>query len=596
MHKEMKRLWKLIFTGTRHVAVFAAALLLCAGIVVSTPKNNVFAAENVATAGDAQAAEPELASSLQTVRNQAVQLEDGKFYYYDADGMIDKTPGWKKPSNSLHIYVGNDGYITNNFQASGNTWIAYEYQAASKAMVQMKSKWLNKEGNQYYFDVSGKAVIVSYGGAKCYKYESGKWNQLKNATCTLMDGKQYYFNSNGSGITNEGWVKVSENKHLYIGSAGYITYMMSKANCLWKLYLYNYSTKSWVMQTKVWKTAYGNMYYYDETGIASRVYYGSSQTCYNYTNGKYVLATNTACTLDNGKMYYFGSNGVCITKEGWYNQSSTKKIYVGGSGYIAYTMNQSNGIWKLYSYSTGSAVMQRSVWKVVNSDKYFFNSEGNATRIYYSSTKQCYDYSNGKWVMAKKTTKSILDKTYYFDASGTLVTKSGWYSLSNGKKAYVNASGYVTDIQEDLTQPAYYTIDLGNGKTTTVYGYYDTAMAEEITSQLNAYRISQGLSALTTTTELTKAANVRAYETSYYFDHTRPNGETCFSVSNAIYGENIAGGYVTATSVMTAWKNSSGHNANMLGGYSTVGISVFVAISGDNEGCRVYAVQNFGFY
>ncbi len=603
MSTERRNVRQYLMPGVRYMRLLLATVILFVGVLVMVPQSTARAAENTAatedtaTAGDAAIATMEL-SDTQAVSftplgvNEAVQAENGYFYFFDENGSVDYTPGWKKPSNSLHLYVGEDGYVTYNFKSSGNTWTAYEYSPDAKDMVVMRSKWLNKEGNQYYFASSGLATIVSYSGEKCYKYESGKWNQLKNASCTLMDGEQYYFNAGGRGVTKEGWVKITETQHLYIGSEGCITQMIKKPSGIWQLYQYDSGSRKWNPQTNVWKNIYSNLYYFNESGYASRVYYGNTQTYYNYTGGKYVLAVNGACAMNNGKLYFFGSNGVRVTKEGWYNLSDNKKLYVSSNGYIGYMMNRSNGIWKLYSYSTGKAVLQISQWKAVGGDKYFFNKNGDSTRIYYAGARNCYDYTNGKWVMAKNTTKSIFDKTYYFNSAGKLVTKAGWYTLGKYSQVYVDARGYVTDSQ---TIGAY-TIDLGGGKTSTVYGYYDKEMADEIIALLNSYRASKGLSTLVKSNDLTASANVRAYETTCYFDHIRPNGSMCFTLSDAMYAENIAAGYSDASAVMTAWKNSSGHNANMLGeGYRTIGVSVFKVLSGDKEGYGIYFVQNFGY-
>ena len=109
-----------------------------------------------------------------------------------------------------------------------------------------------------------------------------------------------------------------------------------------------------------------------------------------------------------------------------------------------------------------------------------------------------------------------------------------------------------------------YTIDLGNGQTTTVVGHFDDAYAQEAFRLLNEYRVANGLAALKTSSSLDKGAAIRAYEIAYLFEHTRPNGERCFSVSSISRGENIAAGYRTPEAVMEGWKNSSGHNENML--------------------------------
>ena len=139
------------------------------------------------------------------------------------------------------------------------------------------------------------------------------------------------------------------------------------------------------------------------------------------------------------------------------------------------------------------------------------------------------------------------------------------------KASYMTAP----DAETKTTGPGY-TIDLGNGKTTVVEGDFNRTMADEIYALLNAYRAEKGLKKLERDDALAGSADIRGYETSYLFEHIRPNGMSIASLEG-IKGENIAYGYKTAGAVMAAWKASSGHNANMLRDYHTkVGISVFV--------------------
>src|SRR5690606_34874573 len=64
------------------------------------------------------------------------------------------------------------------------------------------------------------------------------------------------------------------------------------------------------------------------------------------------------------------------------------------------------------------------------------------------------------------------------------------------------------------------------------------------------------------------------------FNHNEPGGRTwsqrmtdCGYPTGGWRGENIAGGFSTAQSVFNAWKNSPGHNANMLNGnFTKIGI------------------------
>lgn len=97
---------------------------------------------------------------------------------------------------------------------------------------------------------------------------------------------------------------------------------------------------------------------------------------------------------------------------------------------------------------------------------------------------------------------------------------------------------------------------------------------------LNNYRQSQGLNTLSIEVKLTNAA----YSHSYWmanggsFSHTGANGSTpwdrCKNAGTSCDAENIAYGSSDANTVFDMWKNSPGHNANMLGSHSVVGICV----------------------
>jgi uncharacterized protein YkwD len=91
---------------------------------------------------------------------------------------------------------------------------------------------------------------------------------------------------------------------------------------------------------------------------------------------------------------------------------------------------------------------------------------------------------------------------------------------------------------------------------------------------INNYRAQNGLGALVAVQTAGAAADHHSIDmaTNNYFSHTLFDG-TMWSqnLTNHGYtnyggfrGENIAGGYSTATSVLAAWKASSAHNANML--------------------------------
>ena len=144
-----------------------------------------------------------------------------------------------------------------------------------------------------------------------------------------------------------------------------------------------------------------------------------------------------------------------------------------------------------------------------------------------------------------------------------------------------------------------FTVDLGDGKTTTIKGYYDMEQSEKILSLVNKYRKSKGKGELSTSSELNKTGLLRAYEVGYYFDHRRPNDDDCFSAfpRRGYAGENIAAGQSTAEQVFEAWKNSPGHNANMLDpGFKYAAMYLFITDqknAADNGHWKYYWVQVF---
>lgn len=95
--------------------------------------------------------------------------------------------------------------------------------------------------------------------------------------------------------------------------------------------------------------------------------------------------------------------------------------------------------------------------------------------------------------------------------------------------------------------------------------------SQETLQLINEQRAANGLSNLTTSDKLYEASSVRAKEIADTFSHTRPNGDSAFTVLDSMdiffmcAGENIAMGFPTPKSVVTGWMNSPGHRANILG-------------------------------
>lgn len=137
----------------------------------------------------------------------------------------------------------------------------------------------------------------------------------------------------------------------------------------------------------------------------------------------------------------------------------------------------------------------------------------------------------------------------------------------------------------------------GNNNNNQDGGYESTnGYVNEVLSLVNKYRNQNGLASVTLDSSLCKAADIRAKEIKSSFSHTRPNGSSCFTVLSELgisyggAGENIAYGQSTPEEVMTAWMNSDGHRANILGSsFTKLGVGVY------SSGGTLYWAQMFAY-
>ena len=117
------------------------------------------------------------------------------------------------------------------------------------------------------------------------------------------------------------------------------------------------------------------------------------------------------------------------------------------------------------------------------------------------------------------------------------------------------------------------------------------AMAVAAFEGANQQRVAAGLPALVWDNDLEIAAAVRAAECVQSFSHTRPDGSDWYTVNAQImHGENLAYGYDSASSVVSAWMNSPSHKSNILYPSFTKG-----AIAIYKSGSTYYFAQEFRY-
>jgi len=195
--------------------------------------------------------------------------------------------------------------------------------------------------------------------------------------------------------------------------------------------------------------------------------------------------------------------------------------------------------------------------------------------------------------------------------------KTVTWSSSNTSLATVNSAGKVTGVKAGtvtitaktsngitatksvkIVKDETYIVTLADGTKKTVVGHHDSDYAQEVVKLVNAYRAENSLPVYASSSTLDSVAEIRAYEIVALFDHVRPDGSVIWGMAPGMSGENIAAGYVSPDAVMTGWKNSSGHNANILSSYHTkIAVGAFAERNESSSGSvsyRYYWVQIFG--
>ncbi|MGZ8782028.1 MAG: CAP domain-containing protein [Gaiellaceae bacterium] len=128
-------------------------------------------------------------------------------------------------------------------------------------------------------------------------------------------------------------------------------------------------------------------------------------------------------------------------------------------------------------------------------------------------------------------------------------------------------------------------------------------LASQVVVLVNQHRASLGLTQLTVTTPLTNSAIWKSRHMAYYryMQHADPAPPVARNVGDRLlacgypstsagWGENIAYGYASATSVMQGWLNSPGHRANLENAsFRAIGVGAAATSTG-----TLYWTQQFG--
>ena len=570
-------------------------------------------------------------------RNQW-QYIDGNWYHFDQNGYMQT--GWLqlgntwyylKPSGAMAIgweKVGGDWYYLNSagvmqtgWLQLGNTWY---YLKPSGAMA---IGWEKVGGDWYYLNSSGAMQTgwLQLGNTWYYLKSSGAM-----ASNEWVDGGVYYVDANGIYIpgktqTTGSWQKDNTGWWYRNADGSYPTDKWEEINSKW----YHFNTSGY-METG-WITTGDLWYHLAESGELTCGYPNGGETV------KLTKTVNATCTTDGYQEYTCSKCGethqVILPKTG-HNYQVSKKVDATctADGYDVYTCSNCKDTYtKTTQQKLGHDFSKKidhkdSTCTVKGFDLYQCSRCNETKKTELALVDHNYQlsetvkatctadgYKEYTCSMCNKSYQEKLPKTGHDYDMNTEVERVDSTCSTHGHVNYAcKVCGDIKTVDLDLNPENHsytetgrdlqyiyykcsecgaekkefndqeYTINLGNGKTTTVVGHFDLEMREKILEIINEKRGRFEIPLLSLPgddTPLQYAANTRAIEITYSYSHTRPNGNRAITDLYAYAhtdAENLAKGQQSAEQVCNDWFASYTHNRNIVNdSYSTVGISVF---------------------
>lgn len=394
------------------------------------------------------------------------QSEDGKRYYYNADGS--KATGEVTIDNIAYLFAPN-GVQQRGWQSVGGTrfyydengeakfgWVEWrgETYYVSKTKGKLTGSAATDEGDVYQFDEYGVCELWS-------KDDEEHWHYGKATGEILIDEQPYLFTEDG--VLQTGWQTASDQITRYYDPethtilTGWITEPDGKIT---------YADPKTGKHTGWLTDDSGKRCYLDaEKGLL---------TGWQMIDGKqYKLMNDGAVYVGfysvNDATYLFGTDGVMVT--GFY-QGDDGTRYFNGNGVMLIGLQE---IGDSTYYFNADGLMQTGDQVITNPDgtvsHYTFGEDGKMiakpTGWQTIDGVKCYILPDG----SKAAAPTVIDgKTYLFDASGTLV--SGLYTAADGSKYYGDENGCaVTGWQELSNQSSYFDEAGKMAVSTKVDGY-----------------------------------------------------------------------------------------------------------------------------
>ena len=493
--------------------------------------------------------------------------EESKVTLDPVTGLSAQGAGKNRVQISWNPVEGAEGYIIYRKVGTGKS----QYIMMTSGTSRVDTTASGSEYNFYfvypYYTQNGKRIICTQNAS--YTYAKATLAEAKNVKAE-KGGKNKVKLSWNSVSGAEGYIvykRGADGAFKYTGMTGKLTFMDTKASGseynFYKIYPYYKENGKNVIGT-VKGYVYAKAGLFAVTNLKAQnigknikitwgkvkdadgyiIYRKEGEKAFQYLYMKGADATSFVDTKCAGDCYNF------YRVYPYYNDDNSKRI-LGASNSYVYSAVRIDSVTQVQASATGYGELTVSWGKTYGAEGYYILKQTG------SGDSVVYDVVEGS------------NNCQYVDKNASL-TETNTYGimpyLVDGKNQIIVAKVQTT------TSPMVAVA----GSPKQVTGKEDYSSAYQVMNLVNQERRNAGLNELKMDTDLMEAAMQRAAELVFSFSHTRPSGQSCFTVSDKAFGENIAVGYWNADLVMNGWMNSEGHRANILREYYTsIGVGCF---------------------
>ncbi len=439
------------------------------------------------------------------IKNSFITLE-GYTYYFGENGQMQT--GWFNAKGFMEVdealcYADDNGIVKKGFDwVDGNLYYFNPY------IYTNRFAYVDEYGYECYFDENGiiQTGIFYVDGKAYYADDNGNLqygtvdidgniycfepSMVKDDFAYVYDdytgySYKHYFDANG--VMQKGWIESSDERLYYQDENGnmvsglneiegkiyyfnpYENYMYKNVilykneNGEFQEYYDEYVTSEYyfgadgALQTGIFTTSDGTVYYADETGNLERGFKTINGNKYYFDYNMYRDQFFSVENNGNIAEYYADENGVIKTS--WFEVNESK-YYADENGKLlsgAVTINNKKYYFQENNYEP---YMYSNSWLELNGEKYYYGEDGTMQTGIFTAYdgEEYYANSDGVNITGFVTISSTDKKTYYFDPENGYMLKSNFLDVDGDEKSdnYFDENGVMQTGLFDVDGNTYY--------------------------------------------------------------------------------------------------------------------------------------------